>query len=97
MIEPALALRLFLALSVVGLMLLGLRTLGAVMLRTGFFRPQQRLLRVDETLALPHGSTLHVVGVAERRFAVARNAAHIVVLCELPGDALEARARPHRG
>ncbi|HMD01874.1 MAG TPA: flagellar biosynthetic protein FliO [Candidatus Baltobacteraceae bacterium] len=96
MIEPALALRLLLALSVVGLVLFGMRALGGAMLRIGIVRPARRWLRVDETLALPQGSTLHVVRIADRRFALARNAGYIGLLCELPDDALEARAHPHR-
>ena len=87
------------ALAAIAALLAGLRYLatwpGALALSRA--KGRRRLLRIVDSAALPSASSLHVVAVADRYFAIGRSAASLVLLCELSGEEIALHARSDRG
>ena len=76
-----------LVLLAVGLLLFGLWSVVSALGRGRFLKhADRRLVSVVETTALAPNTTLHVVKIAEKYYAIGGGSGHLSLLCELPTE-----------
>jgi len=76
-----------LILLAVGLLLFGLWSVVAALSRGRLLsHTSRRLVSVVESTMLAQNTTLHVVKIAEKYYAVGGGSGHLALLCELPAE-----------